>query len=296
MRLVTYNIQYSLGQDGRFDLTRVVRAVEGADIIALQEVERFWPRSGLADQPAEIGLLLPDYHWVYGPAFDVDGSESLADGSVRNRRRQFGPMLLSRTPLLSSRLHLLPKMGTLEGFNMDTGALEGVIMTGPGPLRIYSLHLSATAPADRLLQLDRLFAILERAVEDGGAWTGERDFHGTDWSCGEPRPPMPEACVLMGDFNAEPDSEEYRRLTHTNSESTGTGARDRFCDAWVAAGNGLNDVFTRSPYPGTIPNREMRLDYCFVTGDLGARVNRAWVDHKALGSDHYPCWFDIDAP
>ena len=131
MRLVTYNIQYSLGQDGRFDLARVVRAVEGADIIALQEVERFWPRSGLADQPAEIGLLLPDYHWVYGPAFDVDGSERTGEGTLLNRRRQFGPMLLSRTPILSSRLHLLPKMGALEGFNMDTGALEGVIMTGP---------------------------------------------------------------------------------------------------------------------------------------------------------------------
>ncbi len=296
MRLVTYNIRYSLGQDGRYDLARVVRAVEGADIIALQEVERFWPRSGMADQPAEIGLLLPDYHWVYGPAFDVDASERTDEGTLLNRRRQFGPMLLSRTPILSSRLHVLPKIGTAEGFNMDTGALEGIIQTDGGPLRAYSLHLSALSPEDRLLQLDRLFAVLERAVEDGGAWSGEHPVHGGDWSCGEPTPPMPEAAILLGDFNAEPDSEEYRRLTHTNSESTGTGARDRFADAWVAAGNGLNDVFTRSPYPGAVRNREMRLDYCFVTGDLGARVNRAWVDHKALGSDHYPCWFVIDAP
>ena len=56
MRLVTYNIRHSLGQDGRYDLARVVRAVEGADVIALQEVERFWPRRGMADQPAEIGV------------------------------------------------------------------------------------------------------------------------------------------------------------------------------------------------------------------------------------------------
>ena len=62
MRLVTYNIRHSLGRDGRYDLARVVRAVEGADVIALQEVERFWPRNGMADQPAEIGVLLPDYH------------------------------------------------------------------------------------------------------------------------------------------------------------------------------------------------------------------------------------------
>ncbi len=41
---------------------------------------------------------------------------------------------------------------------------------------------------------------------------------------------MPEACVLMGDFNAEPDSEEYRCLTHTRAESVGADATDRFCD------------------------------------------------------------------
>ena len=296
MRLVTYNIRYSLGQDERYDLARVVRAVEGADIIALQEVERFWPRSGMADQPAEIAAMLPGYHWVYGPAFDVDGSESLADGTVRSRRRQFGPMLLSKTPILSSRLHVLPKMSRLEGFNMDTGALEGVIMTGLGHVRIYSLHLSATDPSDRLLQLDWLFAILRRAVEDGGAWSGEHHVHGKDWSCGEAPPPIPEACVLMGDFNAEPDSEEYRRLTQTGAESAAADATDRLTDAWAAAGKGPDDVFTWTPYPGAVPNREMRLDYCFVTGNLGARVTRAWVDHEALGSDHYPCWFDIGAP
>ncbi len=42
MKLVTYNIRYSLGRDERFDLPRIARAVEGADIVALQEVERFW--------------------------------------------------------------------------------------------------------------------------------------------------------------------------------------------------------------------------------------------------------------
>ena len=169
MRFVTYNIRYSLGQDGRFDLERVMRAVEGADVIALQEVERFWPRTGMTDQPWEIGALLPDYHWVYGPAFDVDASERCEDGAIRNRRRQFGPMLLSRSPILSTRLHVLPKIGSLEAFNMDTGALEGIVQSDGAPLRIYSIHLSAVCAEDRLLQLDRLFAILRRASDDGGA-------------------------------------------------------------------------------------------------------------------------------
>ncbi len=39
MKLVTYNIRYSLGQDQRYDLARIAASVTGADVIALQEVE-----------------------------------------------------------------------------------------------------------------------------------------------------------------------------------------------------------------------------------------------------------------
>ncbi|RWG04781.1 MAG: EEP domain-containing protein, partial [Mesorhizobium sp.] len=45
MKLVSYNIQYGYGSDGRYDLARATRLVDGADIIALQEVERHWQRS-----------------------------------------------------------------------------------------------------------------------------------------------------------------------------------------------------------------------------------------------------------
>ena len=38
MRFVTYNIQYSKGRDGRFDLGRIADAVRAADVICLQEV------------------------------------------------------------------------------------------------------------------------------------------------------------------------------------------------------------------------------------------------------------------
>ena len=104
MKLVSYNIQYGFGSDGRYDLERIARIVDGADVIALQEVERFWKRSGLDDQPAILAGLLPRYHHVYGPAFDMDAS-AVAAGRVINRRRQFGTMLLSLRPIRWSRLH-----------------------------------------------------------------------------------------------------------------------------------------------------------------------------------------------
>ena len=62
MKLVSYNIQYGRGRDGVFDLQRIVDAIAGADVIALQEVERYWQRSGMVDQSREIAGLPRDYH------------------------------------------------------------------------------------------------------------------------------------------------------------------------------------------------------------------------------------------
>ena len=59
MKLVTYNIQYSLGKDGAYDLERIVEAVSEADIIALQEVTRYFSQAPDADQPGRIAELLP---------------------------------------------------------------------------------------------------------------------------------------------------------------------------------------------------------------------------------------------
>ncbi len=57
MKLVTYNIQYSRGKDGRLDLARIAEAVRGADLVALQEVDRHMPRAEEIDQPARLAEL-----------------------------------------------------------------------------------------------------------------------------------------------------------------------------------------------------------------------------------------------
>ena len=94
MKFVTYNIQYGLGRDGRYDLDRTASVVEGADVIALQEVERFWKRSGNVDEVARLAERLADFHWVYAPGLDMDASYSDGDGRLINRRRQFGTILM----------------------------------------------------------------------------------------------------------------------------------------------------------------------------------------------------------
>ena len=104
------NIRYGIGLDHGCDLERIADAVRETDIIGLQEVERFWRRSAMADQPERLGALLPFHHWVYCLSFDVDASTLRDDGRVLNRRRQFGPMLLSKWPILSARRIALPQL------------------------------------------------------------------------------------------------------------------------------------------------------------------------------------------
>ncbi len=109
MIFVSYNIQWGTGKDGRVDLARIVGEIGAADVIALQEVERFWTRSHQSDQAAELAALFPEHHWVYGPGLDLDGSQRDEQGRLLCRRRQFGNRLLSRGPILASRHPLLPK-------------------------------------------------------------------------------------------------------------------------------------------------------------------------------------------
>jgi endonuclease/exonuclease/phosphatase family metal-dependent hydrolase len=36
-----------------------------------------------------------------------------------------------------------------------------------------------------------------------------------------------------------------------------------------------------------------QLDHCFVTGDLAARIDRAWTDPAQIASDHLPLWVEM---
>ncbi len=299
MKLVSYNIQFGTGLDRRVDLKRIADTVKDADIIALQEVERFWQRSGMADQPAILAQHLKNFHWVFFPAFDMDASEHGADGEIINRRRQFGPMVMSRWPILSSRLIVFPKLGTADTFNMDTGAIECVIDTPSGCLRVYSLHLSAISARERVMQIDHLLEFHRTAQMSGGAWTGDDSSVSMTepgaWSLGKAPPPMPTQAVVMGDFNSEPESEEYIRMVGGIDPYYGRVAHlDSFADSWLVAREHGDDRATwyselKRPCDGG-----MTLDYCFVTPDLMKNIGRVWVDQTADGSDHLPYWIGLD--
>jgi endonuclease/exonuclease/phosphatase family metal-dependent hydrolase len=288
MRLVSYNIQFGRGKDNRYDLARIAREVEGADVIALQEVERFFKRSGMIDEVAELARLLPDYHWVYGPGLDLDASTTGPDGRPIHRRRQFGNMLLSRTPILSSRNFMLPKFATLEQLSLQRCALEGVIETKRGPVRIYSIHLTHLSDATRAPQIDAILDIHRRAPVEGGAVGGRyRD----DWFQGEPAPVMPREAILMGDFNMLASSPLYERIVGPMGPYGRMNNPEGFVDAWVAAGHREDEGVTCNSGSSSTGHR---IDYCFVSTALAGLIRSARIDEDAQGSDHQPIWTEID--
>lgn len=292
MKLVSYNIQYGFGSDGRYDLSRAARIVDGADIIALQEVERHWQRSHFDDQPELLSRLLPWYHWVYGPAFDMDASEQ-QDGRLVNRRRQFGTMVLSKLPIVWSRLHVLPMRRTLRPLNTRNAALECMIRTPAGPVRVLSLHLAHIAAEERLEQIDYLLAEHRRAPSDGGPWSGIDDEPSRNWTSSEAEPENPLAAIWMGDFNMEPGSAEYRRIVSSTPYHRGAAYLDGFVDAAAVAIETAGDFHTHEKIiDGRLAKR--RLDHCFVGGVFAGRVRSVASDIGEVASDHFPVRVDID--
>jgi endonuclease/exonuclease/phosphatase family metal-dependent hydrolase len=286
MKLISYNVHYGKGKDGRYDLARIAGEIEHGDVIALQEVERFWQRSGERDQAAEIASHLRPFHWVYGANLDMDASYPDADGLPVHRRRQFGTMILSRTPIISCRNFPLPKFGTLAQHSIQQGALEAVIRSDRGtPLRVYSIHLSHLSAATRLPQVEALLRLHARAPSEGGAWCGGHPDAAEGWTEGA-MPPMPREAVLMGDFNFRPDADEYTRMVGPIAERYGRlNNLEGLVDSWVAAGH--------AEHEGATCQGE-RIDYIFVVSAWCDRIRAVWIDQLAEGSDHQPIGIELD--
>ena len=289
MKIVTYNIQYGRGRDGRYDLDRIAGEISGADLIALQEVERFWSRSGGVDQPRVIASRFPDHYTAYGPGIDLHLEGAKPGEESGSRRRQFGNMLLSRTPLLTVRHHLLPKLASLgPPMSLQRSALEAVIAVRERHVRVYSIHLTHLSAVTRLPQVDALLGIHANAVREGPPIS--RGGPDDEWTRDGMPPPTPREAILLGDFNLDPDSEEYERIVGPMSPYGGRITNpEGFVDAWVESGNAMHSGATAE-----VQGRPARFDYCFVSTGLRDRIRSVAVDADADGSDHQPVWIEID--
>jgi endonuclease/exonuclease/phosphatase family metal-dependent hydrolase len=277
-KIVSFNIQYSLGADNKYDMRRCIDVVRDADIICLQEIDRNWRRTNMVDQFAEVQALLPDRYCAFGPSLDVDASAINPDGSVENRRRQSGQMTISRFPIASSRPIHLPKDDTGDAMNSWSAALETVIMTPEKPVRIINLHLTDISETNRVSQISALIKHCENATIEGGAWNGKEwdETSREHWQLNDPVPPMPAEMIFTGDFNDEPNSRTYEIML-----------RAKFRDAWQPNTNsGAGVTFKTNPEQGT--DSDMRIDFIFVSPQF--EIVSSHIDESTGASDHQPVW------
>jgi endonuclease/exonuclease/phosphatase family metal-dependent hydrolase len=286
MRFVSFNVQFGVGLDGVCDPKRVADAVRGADIIALQEVSRNLPKNSHADLPAIFAALLPDYFTAFGSGVDADMGSEIIDGKAASRRLHFGNMVLSRYPILTVRNILLPRTRTFGLLNLQRSAVETLIGSPSGPIRIYSVHLDHTGPAERILQIEYLKQRASLYGVEGGGISGYSDF-------GFPDPPHTDDYLIMGDFNMLPESPEYIAMA---------GPKDHYyvrTPRTTCPTDALDYLGKRGPgaYTWEEPSRtedRQYLDYCFVSGTLVSRLKDGWVDEECVASDHKPVWVEIE--
>ena len=285
MKFVSFNIQYGVGLDGICDPARIADAVRGADIIAMQEVSRNLPKNSQADLPAMFAELLPQYFSAFGSGVDVDAGSEIIDGRAVSRRLQFGNMIFSRAPILSSRNILLPRTRTYGELNIQRSALETLIVTPAGPIRVYSVHLDHRRPSERIAQIAYLRDRASLYGVEGGGVSGDGEIGFADM-------PQTDDFIIMGDFNMIPESPEYLAMAGLKDVYYGrTPNTAHPTDALDYLGKRTASAFTwEEP---TRSDVRQYLDYCFVSGSLAPRLKDGWVDEACVASDHKPVWVEV---
>jgi endonuclease/exonuclease/phosphatase family metal-dependent hydrolase len=289
MRLVDWNIQWGCGVDGRVDLGRIVtqaRALCDFDILCLQEVTRGFheePAAGglkgrpSADQFAELAALLPEMTVLGAIGADLP---SLHAG---RHRRQFGNAIVTRLPFKQVLRHSLPWPADPAKPSMPRVALEAVIDTDVGALRVISTHLEFYSETQRLAQVGRLQDLHREACDHARrpAKAEKPDSPFADTA-------RPTSAILCGDFNSAFEDAAYRRMLEPVANAPA------FADAWACAHPGEPRAATVGLYDHEQwPDGPFACDFIFVTEDLKPRIVACDVESASRASDHQPMHLEL---
>ena len=279
MELITWNVQWCRGVDLVVDAARIVaqaRRLADFDVLCLQEIADNFPDPRLGgndsdDQFARLAQLLPGYTAIPGVAVDHP-----ADGG---RRRRFGNLILSRLPVVQVYRHLLPYPLDPGVPGMPRIAIEAVVRTTIGDIRVVTTHLEYYSARQRMAQVDALRAI----YAEGHAYARDATVTMND---GGPFQTFvrPRATVITGDCNFEPGSPEYQRMLEPFDDQT-----PPLVDAWNVAHPGVAHPATFKIYQKDDPaDPELHCDFIFVGDELRSRVRAVRVAGKTQASDHQP--------
>ena len=283
MKLITWNIQWGRGADGRVDLDRIVahaRRVADFDVMCIQEVSAGYPELPGCDGSDQFqGLVdrLPGYSGIAGVATDTPHP---AGG-----RRTFGNMIFSRFPVLQVFRHLLPWPPEIGVPSMQRIALEVTLETPLDLVRVTTTHLEYYSSRQRASQVERLRELHQEAVAQARSPRPGQVSEGPFFFV-----PRAAASVLTGDFNCLPESADRNRLLAAMDDAT-----PPYCDAWEIAHPGESHAPTVGLYDKTQwPGQPFTFDFIFVSRDLAPRVSEMRVDPTSDASDHQPVLLVLD--
>jgi endonuclease/exonuclease/phosphatase family metal-dependent hydrolase len=268
VRLISWNIQWCRGVDGRVDparIARVARELCDPDLCCFQEVAVNFPAlagSSGEDQPEMLQAQFPGYSAHFAWAVDVP------DGS--GGRRRFGNLILSRLPVQRVLRHSLPWPPEDGVPSMARVAIEAVVEAPWGPVSVTTTHLEYYSARQRAAQAERLRELHLEAIAHSRAKASDRERSA-------PFAPLPRSAssILTGDFNMQPQDPIVVRML------------DTWADAWRVAHPGvphppsfhLHDGSGEAPYC---------CDYVLVSADLVRRIASVRMQPETTASDHQP--------
>lgn len=237
MKVMSYNIQHGEGLDGVLSLSRIAKNILNSDasIIGIQEIDKFFgERSDYKDQAKQLAEKM-QFNYTYGTNINLPPSNGYAEN------RQYGTAIFSRYPILESENTQLTSYG-----KEPRGLLKAKIDVEGVHVNIYNTHLGL----DKKSKTKQIQEIIEITSKDKGPY------------------------VLMGDFNAEPRSEELCLLKNETE---------------------LNDVFESISDANTYLSLEptQRIDYIFVSSQIKYKNSKVL---QVNGSDHLPIVSQIETP
>lgn len=266
IRVATWNVWWRFG-DWAARRPAIVSTVRdcNADILCLQEA---WSVAG-----STIGddLGYPYQLWAPSPR-SQRWQRRLGDESI-----EIGELILSRWPITHSAIAELPS------HEDDEGRLVALaqIATADGPVIALTTHLASPAHLStlRCAQVEAIWQVI--AAHDHL----ER-----------------RALVLTGDFNAEADSDEIRKLC--GHKTAPVIERRLLLDAWLWAAPELGQGNTWSRENGHIASTgspSARIDYVFVEAVSGIRVDEVsrfgdWPVSGTWPSDHFGVRMTLTVP
>jgi len=233
---------------GGRDVPGVIKCLKelDADIIGLQEV--LADEDGSSNDAQAIAEAL-GYSWLYAPTELLTPSASYVLSQLGiGKNKWWGNALVSRYPMSGKQIHVLSQ-------EHKRTALEATVAVGGTSLRAFSTHLvygGGRTAAVREAQAERLLAFVPST-----------------------------AAIVMGDFNATPESDAVRKMSSVMTQTESNLARytiGRHPELYHAA-DGATD--------------KQRLDYIFTTRDLRA-LESGVVDSDA--SDHIPIFALVELP